>query len=88
MQIQDRWDSTLYEVIEIPYPDMAVFKIQPQGDPEAKLRILHRNLLQPIRQIETSKAEDPKVSCPQIKKTWMTVISMIFPSRKVMRTQR
>ena len=61
-KIQDRWDSTLYEVIEIPYPDMPVFKIQPQGDPEAKPRILHRNLLQPIRQIETSKAEDPKVS--------------------------
>ena len=61
-KIQDRWDSTLYEVIEIPYPDMPVFKIQPQGDPEAKPRILHRNLLQPIRQIETSKAEDPKAS--------------------------
>ena len=41
---------------------MPVFKIQPQGDPEAKPRILHRNLLQPIRQIETSKAEDPKAS--------------------------
>ena len=26
-KIQDRWDSTLYEVIEIPYPDMPVFKI-------------------------------------------------------------
>ena len=61
-KIQDRWDSTLYEVIEIPYPDMPVFKIRPQGDPEAKPRILHRNLLQPIRQIKTSKVEDPKVS--------------------------
>ena len=61
-KIQDRWDSTLYEVIEIPYPDMPVFKIQPQGDPEAKPRILHRNLLQPIRQIETSEAEDLKAS--------------------------
>ena len=61
-KIQDRWDSTLYEVIEIPYPDMPVFKIQPQGDSEAKPRVLHRNLLLPIRQIETSKAEDPKAS--------------------------
>ena len=26
-KIQDRWDSTLYEVIEIPYPDMPIFKI-------------------------------------------------------------
>ena len=26
-KIQDRWDLTLYEVIEIPYPDMPVFKI-------------------------------------------------------------
>ena len=50
-KIQDRWDPTLYEVIEIPYPDMPVFKIRPQGDPEAKPRILYRNLLQPIRQI-------------------------------------
>ena len=61
-KIQDRWDSTLYEVNEIPYPDMPVFKIQPQRDPEAKPRILHRNLLQPIRQIETSKVEDLKAS--------------------------
>ena len=61
-KIQDRWDSILYEVIEIPYPDMPMFKIQLQGDPEAKPRILHRNLLQPIRQIETSKAEELRVS--------------------------
>ena len=61
-KIQDRWDSTLYEVIEIPYPDMPVFKIRPQGDPEAKPRILHRDLLQPIRQIETSKVEELRVS--------------------------
>ena len=64
-KIQDRWDSTLYDVTEIPYPDMPVFKIKPQGNPEAKPRILHRNLLQPIRQIETSEVEEPKVSPPQ-----------------------
>ena len=64
-KIQDRWDSTLYEVIEIPYPDMPVFKIRPQGDPEAKPRILHRNLLQPIRQIEASEVEEQKGSPPQ-----------------------
>ena len=54
-KIQDRWDSTLFEVIEIPYPDMPLFKIQSQEDPEAKPMILQRNLLQPIRQIETSE---------------------------------
>ena len=64
-KIQDRWDSTLYEVIEIPYPDMPVFKIRLQGDPEAKPRILHRNLLQPIRQIETCEEEELKGSPPQ-----------------------
>ena len=64
-KIQDRWDPTLYEVIEIPYPDMPVFKIRPQGEPEAKPKILHRNLLQPIRQIESSKVEDAEKSPPQ-----------------------
>ena len=64
-KIQDRWDSTLYEVIEIPYPDMPVFKIQLQGDPEAKPRILHWNPLQPIRQIETSEEEELEGSLPQ-----------------------
>ena len=59
-KIQDRCDSTLYEVIDIPYPDMPVFKIRPQGDPEAKPRILHQNLLQPIRQIEASEVEEQK----------------------------
>ena len=67
-KIQDRWDPTLYEVIEIPYPDMPVFKIRPQGDPEAKPRILHRNLLQPIRQIKASEVEDPEGSPPQSQK--------------------
>ena len=64
-KLQDRWDSTLYEVIETPYPDMPMFKIRPQGDPEAKPRILHRNLLQPIRQIETSEVDDQKASPSQ-----------------------
>ena len=67
-KIQDRWDPTLYEVIEIPYPDMPVFKIRPQGDPEAKPRILHRNLLQPIRQIKASEVGDPEGSLPQSQK--------------------
>ena len=64
-KIQDRWDLTLYEVIEIPYPDMPVFKIRPKGDPEAKPRILHRNLLQPIRQIKASEVEELEGSPPQ-----------------------
>ena len=37
-QIQDRWDSTLYEVIEIPYPDMPVFKIRPPGGSRSKAK--------------------------------------------------
>ena len=41
----------LYEVIEIPYKDLPVMKIRPVDSPDAKLRVLHRNLLQPIRQI-------------------------------------
>ena len=44
---------------------MPVFKIRPQGDPEAKPRILHRNLLQPIRQVDTSEVEDQKASPSQ-----------------------
>ena len=64
-KIQDRWDSTLYEVIEITYPDMPVFKIRPQGDLEVKPRILHWNLLQPVRQTETCEEEELKVSPPQ-----------------------
>ena len=42
-----------------------MFKIQPQGDLEAKPRILHRNLLQPIRQIDTSEVEVQKASPSQ-----------------------
>ena len=64
-KIEDRSESTLYEVIEIPYPDMPVFKIRLQGDPEAKPRILHRNLLQPIRQIKASEVEELKGSPPR-----------------------
>ena len=44
---------------------MPMYKIWPQGDPEAKPRILHRNLLQSIRQIETSEVEDQKASPSQ-----------------------
>ena len=37
-KIQDRWDSTLYEVIEIPYPDMPVFKIPTTGRSRSKTK--------------------------------------------------
>ena len=47
---------------------MPVLKIQPQGDPEAKPRILHRNMLQPIRQIEASEVQDLEGSPPQSQK--------------------
>ena len=86
-KIQDRWDLTLYEVIEIPYPDMPVFKIRLQGDPEAKPRILHRNLLQLIRQIEV-KWRTWKALHPKARTTWMIAISKIFPRWEVMRKQR
>ena len=42
----------MYEVIEIPYKDLPVLKIRPVEDPSAKPRVLHRNLLQPNRQIK------------------------------------
>ena len=47
---------------------MPVFKIRPQGDPEAKPRILHRNLLQLIRQIKASEVEDLEDSPPKSQK--------------------
>ena len=88
-KIQDRWDSTLYEVIEIPYPDMPMFKIRPQGDTEAKPRILHRNLLQPIiDRLRLLKWRTRRPPHHKTKRTWITVISKIFPSRKVMRNQK
>ena len=58
-KLQDRWDSTLYEVIEVPYAGIPVFKIRKLDDPDAEPRVLHRNLLQPIWQIEPT--EDTRV---------------------------
>ena len=46
-KIQDRWESTIYEVIEQPIGKMPVFKIKAtEGDDKTK--VVHRNLLLPL----------------------------------------
>ena len=46
-KIQDRWENTIYEVIEQPLGKLPVFKIQSmEGDDNEK--VVHRNLLLPF----------------------------------------
>ena len=46
-KIQDRWDNTIYEVIEQPLGKIPVFKINStEGDDKTK--VVHRNLLLPL----------------------------------------
>ena len=43
-KIQDRWENTIYEVIEQPLGKIPVFKIKSiEGDD--KMKVVHRNLL-------------------------------------------
>ena len=45
--IQDRWENTIYEVIEQPLGKIPVFKIKSmEGDDKTK--VVHRNLLLPL----------------------------------------
>ena len=46
-KIQDHWENKPYVVIDRPYPDMPVYKVQLQ-DGDGKPKVLHRNLLFPL----------------------------------------
>ena len=46
-KIEDRWENTIYEVIEQPLSEMPVFKIKSmEGDDNMK--VVHQNLLLPL----------------------------------------
>ena len=46
-KIQDRWENTIYEVMEQPLGKIPVFKIQSMKGDE-KTKVVHRNLLLPL----------------------------------------
>ena len=46
-KIQDRWENTIYEVVEQPLSKMPVFKVKPMEGDE-KTKVVHRNLLLPL----------------------------------------
>ena len=46
-KIQDRWENTIYKVIEQPLGKIPVFKIQSMEGDE-KTKVVHRNLLLPL----------------------------------------
>ena len=47
-KIQDRWENQVYEVLESCHSSPLVFRIQKE-DGTGKVRVLHRNLLLPLR---------------------------------------
>ena len=47
-KIQDRWENQVYEVLESCHSSPLVFRIQKE-DGTGKNRVLHRNLLIPLR---------------------------------------
>ena len=46
-KIQDRWENTIYEVIEQPLGKIPVFKIKSMEGND-KMKVVHRNLLLPL----------------------------------------
>ena len=47
-KIQDRWEHTIYEVIEQPFSKIPVFKIKSTESEDIGVKIVHRNLLLPL----------------------------------------
>ena len=47
-KIQDRWENNVYEVLESCHSSPLVFRVR-REDGTGKIRILHRNLLLPLR---------------------------------------
>ena len=46
-KIEDKWENTIYEVIEQPIGKMPVFKVKPiEGD--GKMKVVHQNQLLPL----------------------------------------
>ena len=88
-KIQDRWDSTLYEVIEIPYPDMPMCsRSDPKGSQKQNPKFCIEISCSQSDKSRLVKWRIQRSPHSKIKKTWMTAISKIFPSRKVMRNLR
>ena len=68
-KIQDRWENTIYEIVEQPLGKISVFKIKAmEGDD--KMKVVYRNLLLPIfsdpsdqtRESDTKSMVDQTVS--------------------------
>ena len=58
-KIQDRWEHTIYEILESSHNNPLVFRIQAE-DGTGKVRIVHRNLLLPLRtRIPEDEVEEP-----------------------------
>ena len=72
-KIQDRWENTIYEVIEQLLGKIPVFKIKPmEGDDKTK--VVHRNLLLPLfsdpsdhtNELDTKSMVDQTVSTHEV----------------------
>ena len=72
-KIQDRWENTIYEVIEQPLGKILVFKIKStEGDD--KMKVVHRNLLLPLfsdpsdhtSELDTKSMVDQTVSTHEV----------------------
>ena len=46
-KIQAHWESTIYYIVEQPFKNMPVFKIQSWGG-DNRVKMVHRNLLLPL----------------------------------------
>ena len=67
-KIQDRWENTIYEVVEQPLGKLPVFKIQSMGGDD-KEKVVHRNLLLPLfsdPSDRTSEQENKSLVDPQV----------------------
>ena len=71
-KIQDRWENTIYEVIEQPLGKIPVFKIKSmEGDD--KMKVVHRHLLLPLfsdPSDHTSESDTKSLGWSNCEYTW------------------
>ena len=72
-KIQDRWENTIYEVIEQPLGKIPVSKLNPWKETK-KTKVVHRNLLLPLfsdpsdntNELDTKSMVDQTVSTHEV----------------------
>jgi hypothetical protein len=63
-KIQDRWAAEKHCVVAVPHRGMPVYVVQPEDNPDAPTKTLHRNRLLPLEIADVIEDDEPQITEP------------------------